>query len=304
MIKGKDPNQPSRQASAASPDKRPQAINLTARAGRRLATGLALACSAIMLPAAAQAASSAPGAPARPAAAAARCTGGAGHTEVWLAEAGNGAAGTSFFELEFSNTGRRACTLHGLPPGRGHPGRPSGRPARRPPARARSGGHAPARRDRARHLADRRRPALLPSGHDEPDHLPARPEHHLLATTTPRAGLPPPSGAGNRRPPGPPGRRDPLLHTPLSAAHDRTGPGRRPGPAQSLARSADRAVARRHQRASRPGRPATSRMSAARRARQPRSARPGLLRRWDAPTAMGAVLPLPPGGSGCQAGGQ
>lgn len=41
--------------------------------------------------------------------------GGEGHTEVWLAEPGNGAAGTSYFELEFSNTGRRTCTLRGYP---------------------------------------------------------------------------------------------------------------------------------------------------------------------------------------------
>ena len=45
-------------------------LNLKARAGRRLACGVALASSAILLPASALAASAAPGAPAHPAAAA------------------------------------------------------------------------------------------------------------------------------------------------------------------------------------------------------------------------------------------
>lgn len=44
-------------------------MNLTSRAGRRLAAGIALACSAILLPAAALASPAAPGTPDRPASA-------------------------------------------------------------------------------------------------------------------------------------------------------------------------------------------------------------------------------------------
>jgi hypothetical protein len=52
-------------------------MNMTSRAGRRLAAGIALACSAMLVPAAALAASAAAGTPGRPAAAALPLTGSA-----------------------------------------------------------------------------------------------------------------------------------------------------------------------------------------------------------------------------------
>jgi hypothetical protein len=88
-------------------------MQLTTRARRRLAVGAALACAAIATPVAI-AASAASGAPAHPAAAAAPgCR--AAATEVWLGLPGNGAAGTTFYQLEFSNIGRGTCTLFGHP---------------------------------------------------------------------------------------------------------------------------------------------------------------------------------------------
>ncbi len=60
-------------------------MNLTSRAGRRLAAGIALACSAILLPAAALASPAAPGTPDRPASAvlplASSATGAAAHPQ-------------------------------------------------------------------------------------------------------------------------------------------------------------------------------------------------------------------------------
>jgi hypothetical protein len=83
------------------------------RASRRLAAGVALACAAIALPAAALAAS---GTPSRPAAAAAAVPGCRGaSTEVWLGLPGDGTAGATFYELEFSNIGQHTCSLFGYP---------------------------------------------------------------------------------------------------------------------------------------------------------------------------------------------
>jgi len=77
--------------------------------GRRLAAVVALACGAILLPTAVLAASAALAAPA----AMATCR--AANTEVWAAVEGNGTAGTTYYELEFSNIGTQPCTLHGFP---------------------------------------------------------------------------------------------------------------------------------------------------------------------------------------------
>ena len=92
-------------------------MNLTSRAGRRLAAGLALACCALFLPAAALAASPASGSPAHPAAAAVPpCVkAGQGGAFAWLGQPGDGFAGGVGYPLEISNTGRRACTLRGSP---------------------------------------------------------------------------------------------------------------------------------------------------------------------------------------------
>ncbi len=84
-------------------------MELTLRDCRRLAVGAALACGAIVVPTAALVASAASGAPA----AVASCT--AAETEVWAAVEGDGTAGTTYYELEVSNVGHQACTLHGYP---------------------------------------------------------------------------------------------------------------------------------------------------------------------------------------------
>ncbi len=84
-------------------------MELTLRDCRRLAVGAALAFGAIVVPTAALVASAASGAPA----AVASCT--AAETEVWAAVEGDGTAGTTYYELEVSNVGHQACTLHGYP---------------------------------------------------------------------------------------------------------------------------------------------------------------------------------------------
>jgi Protein of unknown function (DUF4232) len=85
-------------------------MKLTARTGRRLAAGIALASTAIVLPSAALAAS---GTAAHPAAAAPACR--HASTQVWLGLPGDGSAGTIVYQLEFSNVGRHTCTLFGYP---------------------------------------------------------------------------------------------------------------------------------------------------------------------------------------------
>lgn len=87
-------------------------MNLTSRVARRLSGGLALAGMAILLPAAALAAPA--GAGHRVVAAAAPACAG-GNTRVWLGLPGDGTAGTTFFQLEFSNIGPVPCTLSGFP---------------------------------------------------------------------------------------------------------------------------------------------------------------------------------------------
>jgi hypothetical protein len=81
-------------------------ITLTHRTGRLLAA--AVACVAIGVPAVALASSSA-----RSMAAIPRCT--AAHTLVWLALNPNGAAGTIYYPVEFTNLGSTTCTLSGYP---------------------------------------------------------------------------------------------------------------------------------------------------------------------------------------------
>jgi hypothetical protein len=70
-----------------------------------------LACSAALLAQPAPAAAIAAGAPARPAASA--CT--TATLDVWLDTSGNGAAGSSYYDLQLTNLGRGACTLRGFP---------------------------------------------------------------------------------------------------------------------------------------------------------------------------------------------
>ena len=86
-------------------------MKLTMRTSRRLAAGVALACAAIALPAAALAAT---GTPSRPAIAAVPGCG-AASTQVWLGLPGDGTAGAVFYQLEISNVGHRTCSLFGYP---------------------------------------------------------------------------------------------------------------------------------------------------------------------------------------------
>ena len=83
-------------------------MNLRTRAGRRIAAAAAIACVAVGLPAAALAAASSPSHPAIP-----KCS--AAHTYVWLALAPNGAAGTIYYPVEFTNVGTARCVFFGYP---------------------------------------------------------------------------------------------------------------------------------------------------------------------------------------------
>jgi hypothetical protein len=87
-------------------------MNLTSRVARRIAGGLALAGMAVLLPVTALAAPAAAGHRVA-AATASACT--SGNTRVWVGLPGDGTAGTTFFQLEFSNIGRSTCTLLGFP---------------------------------------------------------------------------------------------------------------------------------------------------------------------------------------------
>ena len=86
-------------------------MQLPARTSRRLVAGLGLACTAILLPTAALASSAGPSAPAR--AVVGRCL--SQNTTVWYGLPSNDTAGSSFFDLEFSNTGHSTCTFFGFP---------------------------------------------------------------------------------------------------------------------------------------------------------------------------------------------
>ena len=80
---------------------------------RRGIAAIAIASAAVLLPAVALASSGTAAAPAAAAAAAHRCT--AGDLTVWLGTPGNGAAGSTSYDLEFSNTSNGTCTLFGYP---------------------------------------------------------------------------------------------------------------------------------------------------------------------------------------------
>ena len=79
-------------------------MKLTRRAGLVGAAALLAATAAL----ATTAASAAPSSPAVPS-----C--GSAHTTVWTGRPGDDAAGSSFWQLQISNTGHHACTLFGYP---------------------------------------------------------------------------------------------------------------------------------------------------------------------------------------------
>jgi len=86
-------------------------MNLTRPAVRRIAAAAA-ACAAILVPAMALAAPASPGRAASPAIAPGCQTPG---LVIWLDTNGNGAAGSVFYHLEFTNLSGRRCTLNGYP---------------------------------------------------------------------------------------------------------------------------------------------------------------------------------------------
>lgn len=89
-------------------------MKLTSTLSRRVIAGASLAAAAILLPTAALAASAGPAAvsaasqPAIPG-----CT--SNNTDVWYAVPGDGTAGSSYYQLEFSNVGHTTCSLFGYP---------------------------------------------------------------------------------------------------------------------------------------------------------------------------------------------
>lgn len=109
-------------------------MKLTPHRMRRVMAGTAIAGAAILLPAVALA-SSGSGAAASAPAAAHRCY--ASELTVWLGSPGNGTAGSTYYDLELSNTSRSTCTLYGYPGVSAHNasrqlGSPAGRDHSRP----------------------------------------------------------------------------------------------------------------------------------------------------------------------------
>jgi Protein of unknown function (DUF4232) len=88
-------------------------MKLTTRAARRGLAAFAVTCAAILIPTAALAAPGGRAAVAQPATAAPGCA--AGALTVWLGIPGDGAAGSTYYQLELSNTSGQACTLYGFP---------------------------------------------------------------------------------------------------------------------------------------------------------------------------------------------
>jgi|SRR5580704_12477317 hypothetical protein len=89
---------------------------------RQLTGVAAIACAAVLIPAAALAATSSPATPGtvahQTAAALPHCAAGTSphvQTFVWLATPGNGYTGGITYSLEFSNVGHHGCTLQGTP---------------------------------------------------------------------------------------------------------------------------------------------------------------------------------------------
>lgn len=86
-------------------------MNLRTNAARRLLSAGALACAAALVPAGALAAPGAAAHPGRTATPACATSG----LDVWLNTQGNGAAGTIYYDLEFTNLSGSTCTLFGYP---------------------------------------------------------------------------------------------------------------------------------------------------------------------------------------------
>jgi Domain of unknown function (DUF4232) len=92
-------------------------MKITTRTGRRLAAAM-VGCCAILLPGAALAAPSGPAAPSAPVRPGAHAVVPACETPglvIWLNTNGDAAAGSVFYNLEFTNLSGHACTLNGFP---------------------------------------------------------------------------------------------------------------------------------------------------------------------------------------------
>ncbi len=86
-------------------------VRLTHRAGRRVIAAASIACAAALLPAVALAAT---GSHQHATPAASQCR--AANTTVWLGLNPDGAtAGTTYYPIEFTNTGHHACWMYGYP---------------------------------------------------------------------------------------------------------------------------------------------------------------------------------------------
>jgi hypothetical protein len=103
-------------------------MKVTPLFSRRTTVSKAVLCAVILLSTAAMAVPFASNSPAS-AATIAKCT--TANTYVWASSAGNGTAGTTYYVLEFSNIGSKACTLRGNATVRGvtKTGVPLGKPA-------------------------------------------------------------------------------------------------------------------------------------------------------------------------------
>ena len=95
-------------------------MQFTTRAARRGLAAVAITCAAVLVPTAALAAAGSRAAAARPATAgqpaaavAPRCA--ASALMVWLGIPGDGTAGSTYYQLELSNTSAKTCTLYGFP---------------------------------------------------------------------------------------------------------------------------------------------------------------------------------------------
>ncbi len=89
-------------------------MKLTTRLSRRIVAGVSLAAAAILLPTAALASSAASSAASGSAAGpAGTCA--ATATRLWYAVPSEGAAGSSYWQIELSNVGHTTCTFFGYP---------------------------------------------------------------------------------------------------------------------------------------------------------------------------------------------
>ena len=98
-------------------------MNSTSSAARRITAAAVMTCAAMLLPAAALATPRSAAASGRPdgaaavsaaaGPAAAKCA--TADLTIWMGTPGDGAAGSSYYELQFSNTSSHACTIFGFP---------------------------------------------------------------------------------------------------------------------------------------------------------------------------------------------